>query len=76
MKAYTDYPFAFLGDIPHKEAPIRECIIIAYDGNKYCDIIVEGQVANIKAGYLYAKPGRCGEAPAVKLADLPSKEME
>lgn len=76
MKAYTDYPFTFLGDVPHKEAPIRECVVVGYDGNKYCDIIVEGQRTSIKAGYIYTKPGRCGDVPAVKLADLPSKEVE
>ena len=72
MEAYTDYPFTFLGDIPHNEAPIRKCIVITYDGNKYCDILVEGHRTNIKAGYIYTKPGRCGEVPILNHRDLSS----
>lgn len=60
---YTDYPFVALGDEPYKEAPIREVIVLSYDGNKYCDVLVSGVKSNIKAGYIYTKPGRCGEVP-------------
>lgn len=75
MKAYTDYPFEFLGDEPYKTAPIRECTVVNYDGNKYCDILVEGRKANIKAGYIYQKHGRLGEVPAVDEKALPRKEL-
>ena len=49
MKAWTDYPFTFIGDIPQKKAPIREIEVLGYDGNKYCNFIVEGHKTSIKA---------------------------
>lgn len=70
MLAYTDYPFEELGDIPYTKAPIREVLVLSFDGNKYCKIIVEGVQSEIKAGYIYVKPGRCGQVPPVKLSDL------
>lgn len=65
-KAWTDYPFVELGDIPNIIAPIREVEIVLYDGNKYVDIIVEGMKTSIKAGYIYTQPGRVGTALAFK----------
>jgi len=67
MKGYTDYPFIELGDTPHQEAPVRECIILSYDNNKYADIIVEGKKFNIKAGYIYGSYGRCGEVKPIDM---------
>jgi hypothetical protein len=61
MKAWTDYPFPELGDTPYMEAPIRECRVISYDWNKYCVIEIGGQELTVKIGYVYRKPGRCGE---------------
>jgi len=58
---YTDYPIFELGDEPNKEAPIRTVMVLSYDGDKYCDIIVGGVVSTIKAGYIYKERGRCGE---------------
>lgn len=53
MKAYTDYPITALGDTPGIEAPVRECEIIAYDGDK-CLIVDMGTVRmEIKRGYVY-----------------------
>ena len=72
MKAYTDCPFETLGDIPYKEAPIRECEILSYDGDKYCKIIVAGETAEVKGGYIYSKPGRCGEVRSIGLKKLNS----
>lgn len=71
MDAYTDYPFTFLGDEPHQKAPIRECRVIDYDGNKYCRIIVEGIETEVKSGYLYKAPGRCGEVERINVDMLP-----
>ncbi len=73
MKAYTDYPFDFLGDVISVEAVIRECDVISYDGDKYCKIIVEGIETEIKSGYLYSKCGRFGEVPVINIKDLPIK---
>jgi hypothetical protein len=70
MKAYTDYPFTALGDKPYKNAPIRGVRALSYDGNKYCTVEVDGQRAEVKAGYLYTRAGRCGEVPTVAEADL------
>lgn len=57
-KYYTDYSFVELGDTPNQEAPIREVSIVKYDGNKYCDILVEGRSFNIKMGYIYPERRR------------------
>lgn len=65
MNAWTDYPILELGDVAGQEAPIRECTVLAYDGDKYADVIVGGVRTNFKAGYLYPKPQRCGDGPSV-----------
>lgn len=70
MKAFTDYPFPFLGDVEGEEAPIRSCIVVAYDGDKYCDIIVEGSLEQIKSGYIYKVAGRCGDVPNFSRKEL------
>jgi len=62
---YTDYPITELGDTPGTRAPIRECRIISYDGDKYCTVAVCGVVTEIKTGYIYMRPGRCGDAPSI-----------
>lgn len=66
MKAWTDYPITELGDTPHVEAPVREIEVLAYDGDKYCRVLVCGIEKSIKAGYLYQEPGRCSEKPYPK----------
>lgn len=66
MKAYTDYPFTELGDIAGLEAPIRECTVLLYDGDKYCDILIDGVVLEVKLGYLYHEFGRQGEVDSIK----------
>jgi hypothetical protein len=65
MKAWTDYPFPELGDTPGMKAPIRECRVISYDWNKYCRIKIGERVHTVKICYVYRKPGRCGEVPAI-----------
>lgn len=70
MKAFTDYPFVELGDLSGEIAPIRSCIVTSYDGNKYCKIVVGRLGTEIKAGYLYTKPGRLGEVPTINVKDL------
>lgn len=68
---WTDYPIIELGDMPRQEAPIRRVTPIKYDGNKYCKILVGGITTEIKAGYIYTEPGRCGSAPPVERCKLP-----
>lgn len=62
-KYWTDYPIFELGDVSGQKAPIRECIPIGYDGDKYSRVIVGGVTTEFKAGYIYTKPGRCGGVP-------------
>jgi len=61
MLAYTDYPIVELGDIPHKEAKIRQIKVISNDGDKYSVIEVNNIRIEIKTGYIYSTPRRCGE---------------
>ena len=63
MKLFTDYPILELGDAPRKEASIREVEVLSYDGDKYVTVKVEGVETSFKRGYLYTRPGRCGEVP-------------
>lgn len=62
MRAYTDYPFHFLGDTDGEEAPIRQVEVLYYDQDKRCKIVVEGVETEVKTGYLYTKPLRYEEA--------------
>ena len=59
---WTDYPIIELGDKSGKEAPIRKCSVISYDGSLYATIMVGGVVDTIKIGYIYHERGRSGEA--------------
>lgn len=70
MKAWTDYPITALGDVPSALAPVRECEVVAWDRDKYATIHICGVTEEVKAGYLYSTPGRCGEAPSVSVAAL------
>ncbi len=63
LRAWTDYPIAELGDAPGVLAPVRECMPIHYDNDKYAKVVVQGVTVEFKAGYLYAQPGRLGEVP-------------
>lgn len=65
MKAWTDYPFIWLGDTAGKKAPIREIEVLSYDNDKYCRIKVCGEEDEIKAGYIYQHKGRHGEVPPI-----------
>jgi predicted transcriptional regulator len=70
MKAFTDYPFTELGDEAYKEAPVREVEVVKYDDNKYCKVTFEGHYLEVKRGYLYHKPVRCGDAPCLSHEEL------
>ena len=68
---WTDYPILELGDEPGKEAPIRECLVERSPSphSKYVEVIVGGVKTEIKRGYLYSRPGRCGEVPLYDFLD-------
>lgn len=70
MKAWTDYPFTWLGDTAWQKAPVREIEVLSYDDNKYCRIKVGGGEDEIKAGYIYQREGRFGEVPTITKAQL------
>ncbi len=60
-ECWTGYPFVELGDNPHyQQTPIRKVIFLAFDNNKYCDILLPAereyseQKSSLKAGYLFA----------------------
>lgn len=72
MSYWTDYPITELGDEPGKRAPIRECVPLSYDRNKYCRVEVEGVTTSFKAGYIYTKEGRCGDVPTITKDELRS----
>ena len=71
MLAFTDCPIVVLGDVAGKMAHVRQVEILSYDGNKYCQVAVEGILTDIKAGYLYSERGRCGEVLEIDVARLP-----
>lgn len=73
MKAYTDYPITELGDIAGKKAPIRRCVVVGWDGDKYCNVVIGSSLIEkeIKAGYLYIEAGRCTEVPVIDTSKLP-----
>jgi len=55
MKAYTDYPMTE-AELEHENtAPVREVVILKYDGDKYCDVFCPELTLNaqIKLGYLF-----------------------
>lgn len=70
MKAWTDYPFTFLGDKPNAKAPIRECEVKTFDGDRRCKIVVDGHSTEVKCFYLYDAPGRCGEVSPIDVDKL------
>lgn len=72
VSAWTDYPFVELGDIPFKPAPIRHVLVLSYDQDKYAKIYVQGYdlVTEVKWGYLYREPGRCGKVKTISRRKL------
>ena len=70
MKAWTDYPITELGDTPGMRAPVRECEVTEYDGDKYCRVVVGGHSIEIKSGYLYSEAGRHGEVPNIDVTKM------
>lgn len=71
MKAWTDYPFTWLGDTAGEKAPVREIEVLSYDdNNKYCRIKVCDGEDEIKAGYIYQREGRYGEVPPITRRQL------
>jgi hypothetical protein len=64
VRLYTDYPFVELGDAPGEPAPVREIQrVVSYDGNKYCEVLIDGMRLSLKAGYLYPDKPEPGTQP-------------
>lgn len=70
MKAWTDYPIVELGDKEGQPAPVRECNVLSWDGDKYCDVEVAGVKTFYKAAYIYQREGRYGEVPRISKRQL------
>lgn len=73
---WTDYPFVELGDTSGMIAPVRECEVLSYDGDKYVRVKIGTLHSEIKRGYVYMEPGRCGEVSALNrrvLSQLPQR---
>ncbi len=71
LEAFTDYPIPTYGDEDNKVAPIRKCLILTWDRNKYCDVLVyqvdedgdlRGTVVSFKQFYLYKNEARYDNA--------------
>lgn len=67
---WTDYPFLELGDTPGRQAPIRQVLVLSYDGNKYAQLRLGTQYLEVKAGYLYRQKGRLGQVRQVSRRKL------
>ena len=70
IPCWTDNPFEELGDELYKTAPIRHVVVVSYDQNKYATIIVDGLEIEVKRGYLYSIPARCGTKRVVNRRKL------
>ncbi|HET8687941.1 MAG TPA: hypothetical protein VFM18_14970 [Methanosarcina sp.] len=51
MKAYTNYPLD-----GNENSIIIEVDLLSYDRNKYCNVLFNGEIQSMKAGYLYRDP--------------------
>ena len=69
VKAWVRQSFAELGDHADKSAPIREVVVVGYDGGRYADVIVCGQRARCDFGSLALRPESVEPAPKPKPKD-------
>jgi hypothetical protein len=58
---YTDYPLYETGKVL-----IREIEVIGYDGDKYCTVRHNGNIFQIKSGYVYPKKRRYNSVRILK----------
>ena len=70
MIAYTEYPISELGDKFYTKAPMRECYVLSYDGQNYCEVIVDGRKEVIKSSKIYVTPSRSDSLTEDQLALL------
>ena len=70
MIAYTDYQIPELGDKFYTKAPMRECYVLSYDGEIYCEVVVDGRKEVIKSSKIYATPARSDALTEDQLALL------
>lgn len=71
LNCWTDYPIVELGDRPGARAPIRPCLVLSWDGNKYAQVEIGGITTTFKIFYLYPKPQRWGEGPSINSRLVP-----
>lgn len=58
IKAYTDYPLIY----EHVKDTVYKITVLSYDQDKYCKVLYDGEIYEIKAGYIYSTPVRYGAA--------------
>ena len=66
MKAYTDYPFE-----GNENGSTIEVEVLAYDRNKYAQVNWNGEIHEVKTGYLYREPERQKNLKYSELIALP-----
>jgi hypothetical protein len=61
-----------LGDTTGILAPIRRCVVVSYDGDRYCEIEIGEQPVRLHVNrvFLYSDEKRYGEAKAIQRLDL------
>jgi hypothetical protein len=72
LTAWTNYPispgeFGRGRDFAGRRAPVRAVTILTYDRDKRCKVRIAGfaGIFEIKLGYIYPRPGRCGSVQAI-----------
>lgn len=72
ITCWTDYPFVELGDVSGQKAPIRQVNVVSYDQNKHVTVSFKDNDSflELKAGYLYSKPGRYGQVKQVNIQKI------
>ena len=56
ISCWTDYPIKELGDEDYQQAPLRQVIVLNYDGDKYVNVQLKshpGIVVSFNYRYLY-----------------------
>lgn len=55
IPCWTDHTFLTLGDAAGEPAPVRAAEIVAYDGDMYVHVEVEGATESVKQEHCYAR---------------------
>ena len=70
LRAWTDCTIPELGDAAGRPAPLREAIVVDYDGGERATAVVGGKPVQIDVRFLYVRKGAAEKAPAFDLRPL------